>query len=277
MTRTHVHVPIFDDVMDLRMLQGQRLCSLPLNNINDEVKQEVMNSFQVHGDEKVCRKCRTRITAFIRNKDKELSKTQLSSDTCTTSPSKHYTNASRATKKRMKATAKTLVKTVVDQCSEISKGDGWKSLQEVTVKTPLQHTIKTPTHEDCQNKISKVMDGLSQTNQKEAHGSSGKIKVLSTLAPHFKKKELKKAISCSDYEITEARKHAQQHGPGATANKPKQVRRFRIPPDDLAFVVNFIRHPDNTCRSSHRKANCEGKRSSWISDLLDQEQQPVMG
>ena len=228
-------------------IQSQSLCSLPLNNINDEVKQEVMNRFQVHGDEKVCRKCRTRITAFIRNKEKELSiKMQLSSDTCTTSPSKtlashgrprvNYTNASRATKKRMKATAKTLVKTVVDQCNEISKGDGWKLLQEVTVKTPVQHTVKTPSQEDCQNKISQVMDGLSQTYQKEAHSSSGKIRVLSTLAPHFKNKELKKAIPCSDYELTEVCKHAQQHGPGATANKPKQVRRFRIPLEDLASL-----------------------------------------
>jgi hypothetical protein len=46
--------------------------------------------------------------------------------------------------------------------------------------------------------------------------------------------------------------------------------------EDLAFVVNFIHHPDNTCRSSHRMASCEGKKSSWISDLFDQEQQPVM-
>ena len=183
-------------------------------------------------------------------------------------PRVNYANASGATKKWMKATVKTLVKTVVDQCNEISKGDSWKLLQEVTVKMPSQ--------EDCQNKISKVMDGLSQTYQKEEHSSSSKIRVLSTLAPHFKNKELKKAIPCSDYELTEARKHAQQHGPGATANKLKQVRRFRIPPEDLAFVVNFIHHPDNTCRSSHRMANCKGKRSSWISDLFDQEQQPVM-
>ena len=96
-----------------------------------------MNRFLVRGDEKMCRKCRTRITAFIHNKEKELSiKMQLSSDTCTTSPSKtlashgrqqvNYAKASRATKKWMKATAKTLVKTVVDQCNEISKEDGWK-------------------------------------------------------------------------------------------------------------------------------------------------------
>ena len=59
-------------------------------------------------------------------------------------------------------------------------------------------------------------------------------------------------------------------------NKVKQVRRFRIDPEDLAFVINFIHHSDNTCRSSHRTASCEGSKSSWISDLFAQNQQPVM-
>jgi hypothetical protein len=64
---------------------------------------------------------------------------------------------------------------VVDQYNEISKEDGWKLLQDVTVKTPLQPNT---TQEDCP-KNSQVMDGLSQTYQKEAHGSSGKEYVAS--------------------------------------------------------------------------------------------------
>ena len=117
------------------------------------------------------------------------------------------------------------------------------------------------------------MDGLSQTNEKEAHGATGKIRLLSTIAPHFKNKELKNAFQCTDYELTEARKHTQQHGPRATVHKVKQVRRFRIDPEDLAFVINFIHHSDNT--SSHRVASCEGSKSSWISELFAQNQ-PVM-
>ena len=120
------------------------------------------------------------------------------------------------------------------------------------------------------------MDGISETFQKEARGLSGKIRVLSTLAPHFKNKELKKAIPCTDYRLTEARKHAQQHGPGANAPAKQPVKRFRIPLEDRAFVVNFLHNPENTCRSSHKMATCQGKKSSWKSDLFAEDQQPVM-
>ena len=120
------------------------------------------------------------------------------------------------------------------------------------------------------------MDGLSQTYEKETNGATGKTRLLSTIAPHFKNKELKNAFQCTDYELKEARKHAQQHGPRATVNKVKQVKRFRIDSQDLAFVINFIHHPDNTCRSSDRMASCEGSKLSWISDLFAQNQQPIM-
>ena len=128
------------------------------------------------------------------------------------------------------------------------------------------------------DKLSRVITGLSETYKKEARGPTGKIRLLSTstIAPHFKNKELKKAMFCTDYELTKARKHAQQHGPGASPKKEAPVKSFPIPPEDLAFVVDFIHHPDNTCRSSHRMASCEKKKSSWISELFGQDKQPVM-
>ena len=103
------------------------------------------------------------------------------------------------------------------------------------------------------------MDGLSQTYQKEAHGSSGKIRVLSTLAPHFKNKELKRQYRV---QIMNLQKRANTHN--NMGQEQLQTNRNRsddsaFPPQDLAFVVNSIHHPDNTCRSSHRMANCEGK------------------
>mgnify|MGYP002804175167 CR=1 FL=1 len=51
----------------------------------------------------------------------------------------------------------------------------------------------------------------------------------------------------------------------------KGIKRFSIPPEDLAFVLTFVRSPDNTCRSTHRS-----EFKSWISDLFDQKQQSVM-
>ena len=104
------------------------------------------------------------------------------------------------------------------KCNDISQGDGWELLHDVTVNTPIQQCAS---EKKCQQKLSMVMHGLSETYKKEAHGSTGKIRLLSTLAPHFKNKELKNAIPCTDYELSEARRHAKQYGPGAT---PKKVR-----------------------------------------------------
>lgn len=41
-------------------------------------------------------------------------------------------------------------------------------------------------------------------------------------------------------------------------------------------MVDFLHHPDNTTRSSHRMACCEGKNSSWLSELFEEKSQPVM-
>ena len=105
---------------------------------------------------------------------------------------------------------------------------------------------------------------MSKTYHKEAHGSGGQIRLLSTLAPHFKNTELKTAIPCTDYELTEARKHAKLYGEGAMPPTLKGIKRFRIPPEDLAFVLNFVHSPNNACRSSHRMASerqCELQQS----------------
>jgi hypothetical protein len=115
--------------------------------------------------------------------------------------------------------------------------------------------LKKDTSEKENNiKVQNIFEGISDTYEKESHGPAGKIRLLSSIAPHFKNKELKKAIPCTDYKLTGARKHAKLYGPGATPPPAEKVKRYRIPPEDLAFVLNFIHHPDNTCRSSHRMA-----------------------
>jgi hypothetical protein len=67
-----------------------------------------------------------------------------------------------------------------------------------------------------------------------------------TIANYFSNKELKKAFPCTDYEITEARRHASFIGAGAIPPNEPRVTRYRIPIEDLAFVVNFLHHPDQT-------------------------------
>ncbi len=110
---------------------------------------------------------------------------------------------------------------------------------------------------------------------KENQASSDKIRLLSTIATHFSNKELKSAFPCSDYEITQARRHARFIGAGVTP-ETTHTKRYRIPVEDIAFVVDFLHHPDNATRSSHRMASCKGKKSSWLSDLFEEKSQPVM-
>ena len=159
------------------------------------------------------------------------------------------------------------------KCHEISQGDGWELLNDVLKKTPIG--INAERNKEAQ-KLNNVINDLNTSYNKENRGSSGRIRVLSTVANHFSNKELKKAFPCSDYEITEARRHATFVGPGVMPPKSTRIKRYRLPVEDIAFVVNFLHHPDNATRSSHRVASCEGKKSSWLSDLFDERQQPVM-
>lgn len=182
-------------------LQRQRLCSLPLKNIDSDLKQKVIDHFEINGNEKACRKCRTSVSAFIRTHENEPKTCRTAAETTKPvtygRPRVSYSDASSATKRRMKSTVRGLVQGVVEKCDEISKDDGWKILKDVTKNTPLQDSAKEDIY---RKKISKVMHSVSETFQKEARGPSGKIRVLSTLAPHFKNKELKKAIPCTDYQ-----------------------------------------------------------------------------
>ena len=73
------------------------------------------------------------------------------------------------------------------------------------------------------------MDGSSETYQKEEHGSSGKIRVLSTLAPHFKNKELKRQYRV---QIMKLQKRANTHN--NMGQEQLQINRNRS--DDSAFL-----------------------------------------
>ena len=145
-------------------------------------------------------------------------------------------------------------------------------LNEIADKTPLR---KIQNKNSEATKMDRMLKDLRTSYDKENQVSSDKIRLLSTVATHFSNKELKSAFPCSDYEITKARRHAKFVGAGVTP-ETTYVKRYKIPVEDIAFVVDFLHHPDNATRSSHRMASCEGKKSSWLSELFQEKSQPVM-
>ena len=195
-----------------------------------------------------------------------------STNTRTGRPKVAYTEASAATKRRIKAEAKSAVNELFRKCEDISQGCGQHVLNEIADKTPLRNIEKKNSEE---NKVERMLKDLRTSYDKENQASSDRIRLLSTVATHFSNKELKSAFSCSEYEITKARRHAKFIGAGVTP-EISNVKRYRIPVEDIAFVVDFLHHPDNATRSSHRMATCEGKKSSWLSELFEEKSQPVM-
>ena len=105
------------------------------------------------------------------------------------------------------------------------------------------------------------------------------------MAPHLDNKTLKEnfrymkdgqKISCTSYEITQARLHCSQHGAAATASKEQETPAMRTSSEQLAFLVEFLHSPECTERSSYKTADCSGKRKSWLSDILGGGTQPVL-
>lgn len=145
-------------------------------------------------------------------------------------PRVSYCNAS---KRRMRASATSVVNHMVGKCNKISQGDGWELLDDIIRKTPLKQQSKEAPN------LTKILDDLTKSYGKENHGSSGRIRLLSTVAIHFSNKELKKAFPCSDYEITEARRHAKFIGVSVTPPKRTRVIRYKIPVEILHSWSTF--------------------------------------
>ena len=80
---------------------------------------------------------------------------------------------------------------------------------------------------------------------------------------------------CTDYEITKARLHSKSHGAAADSPKQKPVR-ICTSAEDVAFRLDFLHNPETVERSSYKTASCEGKKGSWISELLGGGSQPVL-
>ena len=164
-------------------------------------------------------------------------------------------------KLKRESKGKNLLSELVSKYDEISKGEGQELFQDVCNKIPISNKPD--------NKLFEVVGGIAKAYTKEPPGPAGKTRILSTVANSFSNKERRAKFSCNDYEITHARRQATEYGPGVTQPKNnKFVAKYKISFEDLAFVLNFIHHPDNTVPSSHRMASCDGTKSSWISDLF---------
>lgn len=142
-------------------------------------------------------RCKTSIAEYIETKEKE---NQVPSKCILSSPSTEnahtgstlrrpcvsYPTANASTKRRMKASAKKLLSSVVDQCNAFSCGKGQQLLQDAAINTPLRK--KKISENDYLRKVNTVFGGVSETHKKESRGSNGRIRLPSVLAPRFKNK-----------------------------------------------------------------------------------------
>ena len=131
-----------------------------------------------------------------------------------------------------------------------------------------------------------IIKGVSETYS-STKSSKERIRVLSSVAMHLSNDKLKEqfqhvnnkgeTVSCTSYEITQARLHCHKHGAAAAAHEQQMgCPKFKTPMEDLAFVVDFLHSPECIERSSYKTAPCSGKKASWLSELLGCGNQPVM-
>ena len=131
-----------------------------------------------------------------------------------------------------------------------------------------------------------IVEGLALSYSREKPGSRKRVELLSCVAEQYSNKELKQMfrftnsrgeeVSCADYELTKSRLHSKMYGPGAALPKIRRQYSHKLPPGTIAFVLEFIHHPDSVEYSSYKTAPCDGKHKSWISELLGGGNQPVL-
>ena len=80
----------------------------------------------------------------------------------------------------------------------------------------------------------------------------------------------------ADYELTKARLYSKMYGPGAALPKIRRQYGHKLPPETIAFVLEFIHHLDSEEYSSCKSGPCDGKQKSWMSELLGGGNQPVL-
>ena len=127
------------------------------------------------------------------------------------------------------------------------------------------------------NANANIMEGLALSYSRERPGSPKWVELLSCVAQQYTNKEIKRMfrftnsrgeeVSCTDYELA---------GPGAALPKIRCQYSHKLPPEAIAFVLEFIHHLDSEEYSSYKSGPCDGKQKSWISELLGGGNQPVL-
>jgi len=59
-------------------------------------------------------------------------------------------------------------------------------------------------------------------------------------------------VSCTEYELTKARLHSKMYGPGAAIPKVRCCYSHKLPPETIAFVLEFIHHLDSVGYLSYK-------------------------
>ena len=131
----------------------------------------------------------------------------------------------------------------------------------------------------------KITAGLAASYQ-SAKTSDERIKILSSVTLVMSNKQLKDIFKrtdrngqiqpCNDYEITKARLHNKNYGAAADGSQKTRIVRICTSAEDVAFSIDFLHNPESVERSSYKTASCEGRKGSWISELLGGGTQPVL-
>ena len=150
---------------------------------------------------------------------------------------------------------------------------------------PLSSLLSNSIQEKV-NANANIMEGLALSYSRERPGSPKWVELLSCVAQQYTNKEIKQMfrftnsrgeeVSCTDYELTKARLYSKMYGPGAALPKIRRKYSHKLPPETIAFVLEFIHHLDSEEYSSYKSGPCDGKQKSWISELLGGGNQPVL-
>lgn len=112
---------------------------------------------------------------------------------------------------------------------------------------------------NAQHGNANIAEGLALSYSREKPGSDKRVELLSCVAQQYTNRELKQMFKFTssrgtDHKLTKARLHSKMYGPGAALPKIRHQYCHKLPPETIAFVLEFIHHPDSVEYSSYKTA-----------------------